>query len=293
MSKLKSSTASPKQRITTNKCGRTGCPSEVKNGIQCHLCLIWWHFKCTGLKEDQVDQLANSTDPFVCTSCLYRQGSAQTSSSRVPTAHRPASPTKQKTKRCDCSTQIKALDSKLSAVCRAMAESNFKYVSQWDKIENELASLNEFLALSIPGPLAAKKVLQLSDTAVKDAAKSLVDRRLREARLILWGSFSEGIAPTDLAKNYLANFLPNAVHDSLYADWLRSKKTRKAVGLLITLSSPNAVRSTLKQTDRIQEFFPEITRISQDRTLEVRKATQAAGKGTQRKHSLASRKPVD
>ncbi|GAA58113.1 hypothetical protein CLF_113548, partial [Clonorchis sinensis] len=42
--------------------------------MQCHTCKAWWHFKCTGLQDDQVSQLANSPDPFVCASCLYIKG---------------------------------------------------------------------------------------------------------------------------------------------------------------------------------------------------------------------------
>ncbi|GAA55216.1 hypothetical protein CLF_107294 [Clonorchis sinensis] len=37
-----------------NKCGRNGCPSNVRRGMQCHTCKTWWHFKCTGLQDDQV-----------------------------------------------------------------------------------------------------------------------------------------------------------------------------------------------------------------------------------------------
>ncbi|KAG5453838.1 hypothetical protein CSKR_109610 [Clonorchis sinensis] len=48
-----------------NRCGQNGCPWNVRRGMQCHTRKAWWHFKCTGLRDDQVSQLANSPDPFV------------------------------------------------------------------------------------------------------------------------------------------------------------------------------------------------------------------------------------
>ncbi|GAA52690.1 hypothetical protein CLF_108631 [Clonorchis sinensis] len=57
-----------------NRFGRNDCPSNVRRGMQCDTCKAWWHFKYMGLQDDQVSQLANSPDPFVCASCLYTEG---------------------------------------------------------------------------------------------------------------------------------------------------------------------------------------------------------------------------
>ncbi|GAA47608.1 hypothetical protein CLF_100576 [Clonorchis sinensis] len=61
----------------------------------------------------------------------------------------------------------------------APEEANTKNATTWTKVDKELYSLNEYLALFIPGRLAAEKVIQLSDAAIKTAMESLVDRRVR------------------------------------------------------------------------------------------------------------------
>ncbi|GAA52633.1 F-box protein 8 [Clonorchis sinensis] len=53
----------------------------------------------------------------------------------------------------------------------------YKSAATWTKVDKEISSLNEHPALSTPGPLAAKKVIQLSDATIKAATASLVDRR--------------------------------------------------------------------------------------------------------------------
>ncbi|GAA48615.1 hypothetical protein CLF_101823 [Clonorchis sinensis] len=79
-------------------------------------------------------------------------------------------------------------------VVRTLTNSNTKYAATWTKVAKELSSLNEYLALSTPGPLAANKVIQPSNAAIKTAMASLVDRRLRERRLISWSSTPSKVA---------------------------------------------------------------------------------------------------
>ncbi|GAA54425.1 hypothetical protein CLF_102968 [Clonorchis sinensis] len=76
-----------------------------------------------------------------------------------------------------CSALIGILDAKLELLSKALEDANTKNAATWTKVDEELSSLNEYLTLSTPGPLAAKKVIQLSDAGIKIAMASLVDRR--------------------------------------------------------------------------------------------------------------------
>ncbi|GAA53292.1 hypothetical protein CLF_109947 [Clonorchis sinensis] len=58
-----------------------------------------------------------------------------------------------------------------------LTDANKKNAATGTKVDKENSSLNEYLALSTPGPPASKKVIQLSDAAIKTATASLVDRR--------------------------------------------------------------------------------------------------------------------
>ncbi|KER20933.1 hypothetical protein T265_10621 [Opisthorchis viverrini] len=100
--------------------------------------------------------------------------------------------------------------------------SGAKNAATWTKVDKERSSLNEYLTISIPGPLASKKVIQLSDAATKTATASLVDRRLRANRPIIWGLFSGKFMPAKLAKSILSNVLTKT-DKSLQAEWLRQK----------------------------------------------------------------------
>ncbi|GAA57518.1 hypothetical protein CLF_112837 [Clonorchis sinensis] len=150
--------------MVRNRYGRNGCPSNVRRGMQCHTCKAWWHFKCTGLQDDQL-------------------------------------------------------------LSKALTDANTKNAAIWTKVDKELSSLNEYLALSTPGPLAAKKGIQLSDAAIKTATASLVDRR----------------------------------------------GGKRTLGLLVTLSSPSAVRKILGRAVSVQKANPTIKHLSEDRSLDARK----------------------
>ncbi|GAA51542.1 hypothetical protein CLF_106354 [Clonorchis sinensis] len=82
---------------------------------------------------------------------------------------------------CKCYSLINVLTAKLELLSKALTDANTKNAAIWTKVDKEDSSLNEYLALSTPGPLAEKKDTQLSDAAVKTATASLVDRRVRES----------------------------------------------------------------------------------------------------------------
>ncbi|GAA51500.1 hypothetical protein CLF_106260 [Clonorchis sinensis] len=153
----------------------------------------------------------------------------------------------------------------------------------WTKVDKELSSLNEYLALSTPGLLAAKKVIQLSDAAIKTATASLVDRRVRESRLIIWGSFSRKVTPTKQAQSLLGSVLSKPDHDSLHADWLRQKGSKRTLRLLVTLSSPSAVQKILGRAVSVQKANPTIRRLSEDRPLDARKPGHSSSREEVRK----------
>jgi hypothetical protein len=262
-----------------NKCGRSGCSFDVKNGMQCHDCHNWFHFKCTGLNPGQTDLLSNSSDPFVCISCLYRNAGAKHTVANTQTVDVSASVLgKQTVLQCNCASMILALNAKIASLSKELMAANARNEATWMRVENELNSLNEYLATSIPGPLAAKKVIQLSDSAIKDATKTLVDQRSRETRILLWGSFPKQQAPTDLAKEYLSSFLSETEQNTLYAEWLRSKKHRRSVGLIVSFPSATTVLGLLQDVVAIQETFPVIKAVTPDRSLDSRKSTKVISK---------------
>ncbi|GAA49941.1 hypothetical protein CLF_103810 [Clonorchis sinensis] len=121
------------------------------------------------------------------------------------------------TDQCKCSSLIDVLARKLELLSKALTDANTKNAAIYTKVDKELSSLNEYLALSTPGLLAAKKVIQLSDAAIKTATASLVDRRVRESRLIIWGSFSRKVTPTKQAQSLLGSVLSKPDHESLHA----------------------------------------------------------------------------
>ncbi|GAA55608.1 hypothetical protein CLF_108466 [Clonorchis sinensis] len=92
---------------------------------------------------------------------------------------------------CKCFALIGVLEVKLELLSQALEDTNTKKSATWKKVDEEFCSLNEYLALSIPGLLAARKGMQLSDAAEKIATTSIVDRGVMESRLIVWGHSPE------------------------------------------------------------------------------------------------------
>ncbi|GAA54600.1 ESCRT-II complex subunit VPS25 [Clonorchis sinensis] len=187
------------------------------------------------------------------------------------------------TDQCKCSSLIDVLATKLELLSKALTDANTKNAAIWTKVDKELSSLNEYLALSTPGLLAAKKVIQLSDAAIKTATASLVDRRVRESRLIIWGSFSRKVTPTKQAQSLLGSVLSKPDHESLHAHWLRRKGSKRTLGLLVTLSSPSAVQKVLGRAVSVQKANPTIRRLSEDRPLDARKPGHSSSREEMRK----------
>ncbi|GAA56699.1 hypothetical protein CLF_111383, partial [Clonorchis sinensis] len=66
----------------------------------------------------------------------------------------------------------------------ALEDTNTKGKAASTKVDNGLSSMDERLALSIQGPFVAKVVIQLSGVAIKAVTAPLVDRRMRESRMV-------------------------------------------------------------------------------------------------------------
>ncbi|GAA57748.1 hypothetical protein CLF_113151, partial [Clonorchis sinensis] len=217
------------------------------------------------------------------TGCLYIKGAMHSPTREKAVKNKTNSSLPNHTDQCKCSSLIDVLATKLELLSKALTDANTKNAAIWTKVDKELSSLNEYLALSTPGLLAAKKVIQLSDAAIKTATASLVDRRVRESRLIIWGSFSRKVTPTKQAQSLLGSVLSKPDHESLHADWLRQKRSKRTLGLLVTHSSPSAVQKILGRAVSVQKANPTIRRLSEDRPLDARKPGHSSSREEMRK----------
>lgn len=133
-------------------CGRFGCHLAVQNGMQCHECLKWYHFKCTGLNESQICVLTTSTADLLCMSCTFDQNQTRhvpvTDKSEVT---KPASPRSHCS--CNCMSQGDAIAPLVSSMEKAAADTQ-RVLSE---MKSEIASLNEYIAVALPGIVAAKR----------------------------------------------------------------------------------------------------------------------------------------
>ncbi|GAA52744.1 hypothetical protein CLF_108738 [Clonorchis sinensis] len=111
------------------------------------------------------------------TGCLYIKGAMHSPTREKAIKNKTNSSLPNHTDQCKCSSLIDVLATKLELLSKALTDANTKNAAIWTKVDKELSSLNEYLALSTPGLLAAKKFIQLSDAAIKTATASLVDRR--------------------------------------------------------------------------------------------------------------------
>ncbi|GAA57183.1 hypothetical protein CLF_112299 [Clonorchis sinensis] len=142
---------------------------------------------------------------------------------------------------------------------QSLTDANTKKAGTWIQVDKELSLLNEYLALCIPGPLAAKKDIQLSNAAMKK------------------------IRPTKQAQSLLGSVLSKFDHESLHADWLRQKGSKRTLWLCVTISSPSAVQKILGRAASIQKANPTITRLSEERPLDARKLGHKSSGGMVRK----------
>ncbi|GAA50514.1 hypothetical protein CLF_104671 [Clonorchis sinensis] len=130
------------------------------------------------------------------TRCLYTKGAIH-SQNKKAIKNKTNSSLPNHTDQCKCSSFIDVLAAKLKLLSKALTDANTKNAAIWTKVDKELSSLNEYLALSTPGPLAAKRVIQLFDAAIKTATASLVDRRYRrleESLILTYALFEQGLA---------------------------------------------------------------------------------------------------
>ncbi|GAA56332.1 hypothetical protein CLF_110614 [Clonorchis sinensis] len=215
--------------------------------------------------------------------CLYAKGAMHSQNKKKTIKNKTNSSLPNHTDQCKCSYLIDVLAAKLELFSKALTDANTKNAAIQTKVDRELSSLNEYLALPTPGQLAAKKFIQLSDAAIKTATASLVDRRVRESRPIIWGSFSRKITPTKQAQLLLGSVLLKPDHESLHADWLRQKGSKRTLGLLVTTSSPSAVQKILGRPVSVQKANPTIRHLSEDRPLDARKLGHSGNREEVRK----------
>ncbi|GAA51567.1 hypothetical protein CLF_106389 [Clonorchis sinensis] len=107
---------------------------------------------------------------------LYTKGAMHSQTKQKAIKSKTNSPLSNHTFQSKRSSLIDVLAAKLELLSKALTDANTKNAAIWTKVDKELSSLNEYLALYTPGPLAAKKVIQLSDAAIKTATASLVER---------------------------------------------------------------------------------------------------------------------
>jgi hypothetical protein len=264
--------------LALNRCGKTGCSSDVKNGMQCSLCLAWLYFKCTGLKETQWNLLATSDMPFTCMSCIFdNQLMEKTKLSKIATA----APEKKS------SLNHEKLEFDGSILHKDLAKLNkdFKDVQKEMKeskatlhnVTKELTSLNEYLALSLPTPRAAQEALTISKGAIRETAKLLSDEALRERRIILWGHFEPSKTPSELAKDILEGALSEELRPKIIASWLWSKKLKTTQGLLVLLPSETSTQMVM---DNVGSSIAKegVRMITRDRPLKDRKLRKSVNK---------------
>ncbi|GAA51771.1 protein kinase N, partial [Clonorchis sinensis] len=103
------------------------------------------------------------------TGCLYIEGAMRSQNKKNVIKNKTNSPLPNHIDQCKCSSLIDVLATKLELLSKALTDANTKNAAIWTKVDKELFSLNEYLALPTPGLLAAKKVIRLSDAAIKTA----------------------------------------------------------------------------------------------------------------------------
>ena len=270
--------------ISTSHCGRTGCHTSVQNGMQCHICNAWYHFKCTGLKSDQVQCLSKSSDPFSCISCLFDQPGALFGQPKDDPAD-PADINAQHTllpSECQCVPFLQKLEAKLDIVAESSALTQQAFL----RVESELQSLNEYIALALPGHAAAKKALQISQQAIKEVAASITDAKLRQTRVIVWGTFLENKTPTSIARDLLTHTIPTEELNKTNAEWFRSKSSESPLGILVHLPAVSCVTAIMDKAGDIVRSNSFVRQISRDSSIESRRT----GKKRQSQQQPASPK---
>ncbi|KER33826.1 hypothetical protein T265_00283 [Opisthorchis viverrini] len=221
------------------------------------------------------------------------------------------SPLRLQRDQCQCSALIGILDVKLERLSGALEDSDTKNAETWTKVDKELASLNEYPAISIPGPLAAKKILckcpWLTSASTALSAFVRTETTLSQSPFrhpngeYIYSPFSVVDTKFFISTHHLqiradgsafrvsdyfscTHFLfwysPTRVINIRLASYLRSP-LRPALmhlipiprfyALILSLSSPSNVQKILERADSIQKANPMIRRLSEDRPLVARK----------------------
>ncbi|KAA3680178.1 uncharacterized protein DEA37_0009933 [Paragonimus westermani] len=202
--------------------------------------------------------------PFICMSCLFRDSCTSLEATLDPLL---ATPNKQKSGACKCgykaskdvSAQIATVEKALNDTQRTLSD-----------MKSELSSLNEYIALALPGAAAARKAVALSTAQIEEVATSLKDRALREKRLVLWGRFPTTLSPGEQARAVLnACFSPESTK-MVSASRLRSKATKKSLGLLVTLPAKISTEEVLEKAVELKKKHVNLRGVSLDRSLQER-----------------------
>ncbi|KAA3681597.1 uncharacterized protein DEA37_0001520 [Paragonimus westermani] len=215
--------------------------------------------------EDQYALVTSSKRSFICMSCLFRDSCTPLNATLDPLL---ANPNKQKSGACKCgykaskdvSAQIATVEKALNDTQRTLSD-----------MKSELSSLNEYIALALPGAADARNAVALSTAQIEEIATSLKDRALREKKLVLWGRFPTTRSPREQARAVLNACFPLESTKIVSASRLRSKSIKKTLGLLVTL--PAKISTEEKLTERPED--PEAFRSVRNRSKrEIRQHTQ-------------------
>ncbi|MES9974558.1 MAG: hypothetical protein ABW094_09870, partial [Candidatus Thiodiazotropha sp.] len=131
-------------------------------------------------------------------------------------------------------------------------------------------SLNESIALYLPGPTIAKEALQLSKEAVLESAQALADAEVRRHRVIIWGNFSKKSSPMAMSHHILANVLKVDNIPGLKATWLVKKGSNSTKGILVTLPEGITPAEVVDKRQHIKKICRLVSGVSRDKTLAER-----------------------
>ncbi|MES9974253.1 MAG: hypothetical protein ABW094_08330 [Candidatus Thiodiazotropha sp.] len=167
---------------------------------------------------------------------------------------------------CKCKDLLEKLDPAVQKLSTEISLSGDKL----NKLIEDINSLNESIAILVPGAAAARQAVKLSTEAVRETAEALCDKELRKGRIIIWGRYSGKQQPADTALEILGHIAPEADITHIHASWLRAKNTKHILGLLIELPKCLLPAEILEQKSRIMKHFKNVTGLSRDRSLKER-----------------------
>lgn len=234
-----------------DSCGRRGCGKAVANGMQCVDCTSWFHVNCTGLSELQYTRVSTLMD-FKCMACRVQK------EINAPNTKHTGTQT----------DEVRVTESERSAICSTTELTLRETCDHLQDTHREIKEMIAVLKAATPSLTAAESAVKITDQAIRDAATALEDCRMRATRIILWGKFLTTTDPFTQASTYLKGWVDKVMH----ADWLRSKRTKKPVGILATLPSTSHTKRAIDNSDIIMKAHPSVTKVARDIPLLERKA---------------------